>query len=171
MTVTWHVRKYKVHKFHKSCTLKYKVHKLRHRYIFLKVYLWWSLWTLYLHACQVRGTVGDLGLCGCVCVTSFECWLPSLCVDSAGISVWASFCFIFFMFLGHYRCKSPARIHFTQNSKVSISGHMCYEAGRVSRPLNVSCWGFRSSCSFFKVVNVWHTVLPCLSHCFSVMVD
>ena len=60
----------------------------------------------------------------------------------------------FFVFLGHYRCKSPARIHFTQNSKVPISGHMCYEAGRVPRPLNVSCWGFHSSCSFFKVVNV-----------------
>ena len=21
--------------------------------------VWWSLWTLYLHACQVRVTVGD----------------------------------------------------------------------------------------------------------------
>ena len=27
------------------------------------MYLWWSLCTLYLHACQVRVTVGDSGLC------------------------------------------------------------------------------------------------------------
>ena len=26
----------------------------------------------YLHACQVRVTVGDSGLCCCTCVTSFE---------------------------------------------------------------------------------------------------
>ena len=31
-----------------------------------------SLCTLYLHACQVRGIVGDSGLCCCVCVRSFE---------------------------------------------------------------------------------------------------
>ena len=36
------------------------------------MYLWWSLCTLYLHACQVRVTVGDLGLCCCACVTYFE---------------------------------------------------------------------------------------------------
>ena len=29
---------------------------------FLRMYLWWSLCTLYLHACQVRVTVGDSGL-------------------------------------------------------------------------------------------------------------
>ena len=31
-----------------------------------------SLFTLYLLACQVRVTIGDSGLCCCVCVTSFE---------------------------------------------------------------------------------------------------
>ena len=31
--------------------------------------------TLYLRACQLRVTVGDSGLCCCVCVTSFEPWL------------------------------------------------------------------------------------------------
>ena len=36
-----------------------------------KLYLWWSLCTLYLHACQVRVTVGDTGLCCCTCVTYF----------------------------------------------------------------------------------------------------
>ena len=32
------------------------------------MYLWWSLCTLYLHACQVKATVGDSGLCCCACV-------------------------------------------------------------------------------------------------------
>ena len=36
------------------------------------VYLWWSLFTLYLHSCQVRVTVGDSGLCCCICGTYFE---------------------------------------------------------------------------------------------------
>ena len=44
--------------------------------------LWWSLRTLYLHACQVRVTVGDSGLC-CTCVTYFERLLTPLSVDSA----------------------------------------------------------------------------------------
>ena len=47
----------------------------------LRMYLWWSLRTLYLLACQVRVTVGDSGLCCCTCVTSFERLLISLCVD------------------------------------------------------------------------------------------
>ena len=34
--------------------------------------LWWSLCILYLHACQVRVTVGDSGLCCRTCVTYFE---------------------------------------------------------------------------------------------------
>ena len=37
------------------------------------MYIWWSLCTLlYLHACQVRVTVGDSGLCCCTCVTYFQ---------------------------------------------------------------------------------------------------
>ena len=38
----------------------------------LRMYLWWSLCTLHLHACQVRVTVSDSGLCCCVRLTSFE---------------------------------------------------------------------------------------------------
>ena len=38
----------------------------------LRMYLWWGLCTLYLHACHVRVTVGDSGLCCCSCVTYFE---------------------------------------------------------------------------------------------------
>ena len=38
----------------------------------LSMYVWWSLCTLYLHACQVRVTAGDSGLCCRVCVTSLE---------------------------------------------------------------------------------------------------
>ena len=46
------------------------------------MYLWWSLCTWYLHACQVRVTVGNSGLCCCICVTSFKCYWMPLCVDS-----------------------------------------------------------------------------------------
>ena len=53
-----------------------------------------SLCTLYLHACQVRVTVGDSGLCCCTCVTYFERQLPPLRVDHAR-ALWASFCFRF----------------------------------------------------------------------------
>ena len=35
----------------------------RHRSLLLRMYLWWSLCTLYLLACQVRVIVGDTGLC------------------------------------------------------------------------------------------------------------
>ena len=37
-----------------------------------RMYLRWNSCTLYLHACQVRVTVGDTGLCCCTCVTYFE---------------------------------------------------------------------------------------------------
>ena len=51
---------------------------------------WWSLCTLYLHACQVRVTTGDSGLCCCTRVKYFEHWLTPLCVDSGGIKLSAS---------------------------------------------------------------------------------
>ena len=34
--------------------------------LFILMYLWWSVRTWYLHACQVGVTVDDSGLC-CVC--------------------------------------------------------------------------------------------------------
>ena len=37
----------------------------------VRMYLWWSLCALYLHACQVRVAVDDSGLC-CSCVTYFD---------------------------------------------------------------------------------------------------
>ena len=48
--------------------LSWHVHNLP----LVPLYLWWSLCTLYLHACQVRVTVGDSGLCCCACVTTFK---------------------------------------------------------------------------------------------------
>ena len=42
---------------------------------FLRMYLWWSLCTLYLHACQVRVTVGNSGLCCGTYVTYFACFI------------------------------------------------------------------------------------------------
>ena len=47
----------------------------------LTVTLVWSLCTLYLHAFQVRVTVGDSGLCCCASVTSVKRQLTPLCVD------------------------------------------------------------------------------------------
>ena len=40
----------------------------------LRMYLWWSLRTLYKHlqACHVRVTVEDSGFCCCACVMAFE---------------------------------------------------------------------------------------------------
>ena len=38
----------------------------------IMMYLWWSLRNLYLHACQVRVTVGDSDLCCFTCVTYFD---------------------------------------------------------------------------------------------------
>ena len=43
---------------------------------------------MYLHACQMRVTVGDSVLCCCVCVTSFEGKLTPLCVDSVSIHIY-----------------------------------------------------------------------------------
>ena len=48
--------------------------------ILKRMYFWWSLCTLYLHACQVRVAVGDSGLCCCSCVTYFKHKLTPLCV-------------------------------------------------------------------------------------------
>ena len=46
------------------------------------LYLWWSLYTLYLLACQMRVTIGDSGLCCSVCVSSSEHYLTPLFVDT-----------------------------------------------------------------------------------------
>ena len=46
VTLTWHVCKYRVHKLHQRyiLILPYRVQR---------IYAWWSLCTLYLHACQM----------------------------------------------------------------------------------------------------------------------
>ena len=77
VTLTRHAYKYKVHKLYQRYILKMRMYLISSR-IFLRMYLWWRLYTLYLHACQVRVTVGDSGLCCCICVTYFECQLTPL---------------------------------------------------------------------------------------------
>ena len=52
-TLTWH-------------SSKYKVHKLHQRYVLFG----WSLSTLHLLTSQLSATVGDSGLCSCVCVAT-----------------------------------------------------------------------------------------------------
>ena len=93
VTLIWHACKYKVHKLHLVSVLqkrkkerkkkrkkKKKVQKREKRNDNKKkkgkrkekrMYLWRSLFNFYLHASQVRDTVGDSGL-SCVCVTYFE---------------------------------------------------------------------------------------------------
>ena len=72
VTLTWHAYKlYKVHKFHINSTRGTSR---------LRMYLWWNLCTLYLHAYQVRVTVGDRSLLLYLCyifqalVNSLLCW-------------------------------------------------------------------------------------------------
>ena len=48
-----------------------------------RMYLWWSLCTLYLHASQARATAGDWNLC-CLCLCDvfwalIVCWIYKLC--------------------------------------------------------------------------------------------
>ena len=45
---------------------------IKKKFLKLKMYLWWCLCTLRLHACQVRVTMDDSGLCCYTCVTYFE---------------------------------------------------------------------------------------------------
>ena len=77
-----------------------------------------ELCTLYLLACQVRVTVGDSGLCCCVCVTSFECQLTPLCVDFVKISLEYSFvCFASWQEFCHFSFC----IHSWQKYSLSLS--------------------------------------------------
>ena len=61
---------------------------------FSKRYIWWSLCTLYLHACHVRVTVGNSGLCFVLVYLSyvFQALINSL--DSVR-ALWVSFCLRF----------------------------------------------------------------------------
>ena len=43
--------------------------------LFLRMYLWWGLCTLYLLAFQVRVPIGDSGLCCCIHGINFLCFL------------------------------------------------------------------------------------------------
>ena len=67
-----------------------------------RMYLWWSLCTLCLLACQVRVTVGDSGFCWCIFVTYFGalinslvCWFEETgllsCVCSRKLYCWGPF--------------------------------------------------------------------------------
>ena len=63
VTLTWHACKYKVHKLFSFFSFL----------LILRMYPWWSLCILYLHACLVRVTTGDSDVCCCTCVKYFTC--------------------------------------------------------------------------------------------------
>jgi len=81
VTLTWHVCKYNITRYINSTKGTSSLDVLEDvplvefmSFVFThmpgekRVYPWWSLCTLYLHACQVRVTKGDSGLCCCTCV-------------------------------------------------------------------------------------------------------
>ena len=81
--------------------------------MFYFIYLWWNLSTLHWLACQVRVTVGDSGLCCCVCLTSFERYIDSfvcwLCTSARGLVPFqilssSSFFLSFFIFYLLFSC-------------------------------------------------------------------
>ena len=83
---------------------------------------------MYLLACQVLDTVGDSGLCCCVCVKSFERDLTPLCVDSASLIFikmqvyvfsckldfyqYANICLLQLRFLSTCKCMSLQQLGF-----------------------------------------------------------
>ena len=59
------------------------------------MYLWWTedapLVEFYLLTCQARVTIGDSGLCCCVCVMSFEHCLTPLFVDPPKLKIYITY--------------------------------------------------------------------------------
>ena len=78
-------------------------------YIFW-MYLWQNLCTLYFTCIPLRVTTGNSGLCCCVCVVSFECWLtPFVCWWKQPNNVLQQFLCVWFTvkFVGTWNlCKS-----------------------------------------------------------------
>ena len=60
--------------------------RLRQNLLLVQMYLWWSLCSLYLHACRVRVTVSDSGFYWFTCVKYFERWLTPFSDDSISCS-------------------------------------------------------------------------------------
>ena len=75
--------------------------------------------------CQVRVTVGDSGLCCCVCVTFFERRLTPLFVDSAQ-ALWVSFYFRLPLF-NPFHCHDVTDLKTTSKRvKFPVLKHFCF---------------------------------------------
>ena len=62
-----------------------------------RMYLWWSLCTLYLHACQMRVTVDDSSLCCCTYVfwaliSSLVCWFRTRALGLVLFQIYVNTC-------------------------------------------------------------------------------
>ena len=67
------MRTKKINIYNKANKLKWKAYpNVAHFYFEGVPLMEWSVHSLYLLESQVRVTVGDSGLCCCVCETSFE---------------------------------------------------------------------------------------------------
>ena len=95
---------------------------------------------------QVRVTVGDSGICCCVCVTYFERQLTPLCVASTP-GLWASFCFRFLFWLlclfyfsgttyGNWFYHTDTVLDFKKRYPDVPLFHLSYEDIKLVRPLS-----------------------------------
>ena len=142
-----------------------------------------ELCTLCLHACQVRVTVGDSGLCCCICVTYFErywinslvCWSPAsvlplssrlaltvksvvfeLLFSTGTASDWTGqFCQHFYIgqFRCHRFCVSAFTARFTARTIVRFSAVSL-------RLINNACWTI--ACHVLQVHWFWDDILELL---------
>ena len=110
--------------------------------------------TLCLHACQVRVTVGESGLC-CPCVMYFKPWLTPLCVDSAlGLVLFHCCCFFIFFIETFWDALSYCR------GKVFVRSRSCTECVKPTEPTPTSDgdpaepW---TALNALKKVDVWHS--------------
>ena len=110
----------------------------------LRMYLWWSLCTLYLHACQVRVTIGDSGHCVC-----FE--LPCLLIFNKA-KFTESVCYIWL-----WKSNIGPRIW---NSLPPDLRH-CSTLSSFKAKLKTVCVG---ACMHVYVCDVWSMILISVMH-------
>ena len=94
-----------------------------------------NLCTLYLPACQVRVTVGESGLCCCTRVTSFDCQLAPLGVDTTDTRA--------LVLVPFQICPSSCSRYSVMFVWLIFMSPMCAHLSNKSR------WKFDEDCSFF----------------------
>ena len=119
-----------------------------------RMYLWWSLCTLYLLPCQVRVTVGDSGLCCCVCVRLYT-WHTDTGVLSSAHSAGMTVCL--------RNNGEPSPCHHKQSSDLLTLRCSPLEAGRQTQAVK-TCWLCASSDVADGQKPVWRTQAAAVLH-------